>query len=119
MPNNHLMLDTAAFEAAKDMMKQKFEKIIGYYLEDVQAYIEAIKEGLDKKDPAMIMPAAHTIKSSSRQIGAFALANYTANIEEKARNELQAANDFSKLAESCQDLEIMFTATEQEIKKQL
>lgn len=119
MPNNHLMLDQTAFETAKQMMQQKFEKIIGYYLEDTQSYIQAIKEGLDLQDAEMIVPAAHTIKSSSRQIGAFALANYAATIEEKARHYLQTSENFLKIADVCKDLEIMFQATQIEIRKNL
>ena len=119
MPNNHLTLDPQAFEIAKETLQQKFEKIIGYYLEDIQSYIGSIREGLEVHSLEMIIPAAHTIKSSSRQLGAFALANYAANIEEKARSQISGKEDFIKIEEICVDLENMFQITELEIKKRI
>jgi HPt (histidine-containing phosphotransfer) domain-containing protein len=119
MTKAHLMIDDAAFDAAKEMMNHKFDKIIGYYLEDARVYVDAIKEGLENKDAESIIPAAHTIKSSSRQIGAFALASYAANIEEAARAHVQTKDNFEKLAFRCENIEMMFQGTEQEIRNRL
>ena len=117
--SHHLMIDDQAFDDAKNMMQQKFPKIIGYYLEDVRIYIDTIQEGVNKQDASIVVPAAHTIKSSSRQIGAFALGNYAAAIEEAARHCMQNKQDFKFVIDKTQNLEVLFQATEKEIRERI
>jgi HPt (histidine-containing phosphotransfer) domain-containing protein len=114
-----MMIDLETFDSAKAMMQSKFEKIIGYYLEDARSYVDAIKIGLEKQDAEMIVPAAHTIKSSSRQIGTFTIAGYAAGIEELGRACLLDKKRFGDLIKKSEYLEKIFNETEQEIKKHL
>src|ERR1700712_2966165 len=103
-----MMIDTQAFDEAKAMMQNKFQKVIGYYLEDADNYIETIQEGLENQDAEIIIPAAHTIKSSSRQIGAFFLADYAAIIEETARECLKNKKEFRELVQKTEELIMIF-----------
>jgi HPt (histidine-containing phosphotransfer) domain-containing protein len=57
-----------------------------YFLEDAETYIKNIKAGLAAGDAAAISTAAHTLKSSSFQLGADQLGGLAKQIEETARS---------------------------------
>ena len=90
MPAQNLVLiDLEALKSAKAVMNNKFARIIEYYYEDTQLYLDIIVQGFTKQDATMIMPAAHTIKSSSRQLGAFVLADAALALETAAKEVIK------------------------------
>lgn len=118
MPDN-VLLDRDVFEAARKIMDQKFTRIIGYYLEDTASYIETIKSGMTHHDAAIIMPAAHTIKSSSKQMGAEYLSSIAAKLEQMSREHIKQEQNFSEIANTALLLEKIFISTKQEIEDQI
>lgn len=78
-------LDEATFINAREMLGDKLGMVITYYLEDAENFIGRMQEAVHKQDPnAMVLPA-HTLKSSSRQLGANQLAELAARVEMSAR----------------------------------
>ena len=78
-------LDAKAFEAARDMLGTKLPVILSYYLEDAEGYIERIADSLVQRDPVAAVAPAHTLKSSSRQLGVKTLADLAERVETIAR----------------------------------
>jgi signal transduction histidine kinase/DNA-binding response OmpR family regulator len=78
-------IDLSAFTAARDVLGDKFSKVLSYYLEDAENYIDNIAEALSRNDLSSTVLPAHTLKSSSQQFGAMGLANLAARIEDEAR----------------------------------
>ncbi|MFC4170300.1 hybrid sensor histidine kinase/response regulator [Teichococcus aestuarii] len=108
------VIDLAEFQKTKSSMK-KFEVLISFYLQDTSSYIEDIKKALAMAQVEDAIMPAHTIKSSSRILGASALALLAEEFEKRARlggeaqmRELQAIRDH---------MERVFTATSDGIKK--
>lgn len=119
MTEDQDIIDEVIFSEAKAMMQQKFQRIIGYYLEDTQSYIETIIQGVSSRDASLIIPAAHTIKSSSRQLGAIKLSEKSALLEEIARDYLREPNDFTGIEILSADLPSLFETTRQQMEKQI
>lgn len=100
MTNQNLsepLLDLQLFEQAKTTMQHKFPKIIGYFIEDCESYLATIQQGLAQQHASLIAPAAHTIKSSSRQLGAIQLSSLAALLEQQARDYLRAGTGLSEM----------------------
>ncbi|HEY7773532.1 MAG TPA: Hpt domain-containing protein, partial [Marinagarivorans sp.] len=96
-------LNAAAVAKAKNIMKHRFPTMIEYYLEDTQSYIDQIRRGLDEGSYAQLVVPSHTIKSSSRQMGAYAVAELGQKIEAMARAEEVSFETLSELTNKLQE----------------
>jgi len=110
------LIDIDALKGAKNIMKQKFPKIIEYYFEDTATYLASIGEGLQKHDASLIVPASHTIKSSSRQLGAHTLADAASKLELTAKQVLKGEGDFSLVQTAASDIHSIFDRTKLQIE---
>lgn len=115
MPHTMPLLDQAAFDQAKQMLQQRFDTVLGYFIEDSHAYIASIEEGVQNRNVEMIMAAAHTIKSSARQLGAMRLSALAAELEAKAREEMAAPGKFPTLVPLAHDVRQCFEETERQL----
>lgn len=86
------VLDSDAVASAKNILKTK-------YPEMVQVYLQSCRERLDEIDAALksgtvrdIIRPAHTLKSTSRQMGAFRLADLAQDMEAGAKSGTQPDN---------------------------
>ncbi|MES2984716.1 MAG: response regulator [Pseudomonadota bacterium] len=79
-------IDSTAFNNAQEMLGDKLGTVISYYLEDAENFINRIAEAVERNDPDAAVLPAHTLKSSSRQLGATELADLAARAEINARN---------------------------------
>lgn len=106
------ILDMAAVAEAKAMMKAKFPTMVQYYLEDAETYIGAIRDGIASASAANITLPAHTLKSSSRQMGAMRVSDIARTMETLARDLSDAAQaDMRDFTELFVRLEAAFAAT--------
>lgn len=117
MPNE--LLDINIFDDAKAMMQHKFSRIIGYFFEDTQTYLDSIEKGITQKDASLIIPAAHTIKSSSRQLGAVQLSALAAALEEGAKEYLKNQQDFAGLHHLADQVKQTFPATQRFMEERI
>ncbi|MBI1327314.1 MAG: response regulator [Alphaproteobacteria bacterium] len=80
------ILDMDAVDKAKAILKDKYGKMVTLYIEDVEQYLEQIEKAIASHDVEAIVLPAHTIKSSSRRMGAIKLSGIAEDIEHKARD---------------------------------
>jgi HPt (histidine-containing phosphotransfer) domain-containing protein len=111
-----LLIDESVFKKARSFMNVKFPKIIGYYFEDTQSYIDTIEKSIIDQDIGMIIPAAHTIKSSSKQLGAERLSLAAAHLEEAARLYTQGQGDDKQVYTLASGISLIFADTQHSIK---
>ncbi len=83
------ILDENLLEEARTILKDKFDFLLGCYIEDVSTYIKDILEAVNNKNVEAIILPAHTIKSTSKRMGALRLSSVAKDIEAAAR---EAAN---------------------------
>lgn len=117
-PNNNApLLDQAAYDEARILMKDKFDDLMSCYIEDVEAYIREMHDALSRKDmQAMILPA-HTIKSTSKRMGAVYLSEIAKSIElfaKEAANNNQAVIN-GGIEENLHELSVVFERTREEM----
>ncbi len=86
---NKPILDEESVSAAKQIMKGKFPTMLQYFLEDTDAYLMRMRTGMAEKKTEEIVSTAHTIKSSSLQIGAVRMSDIAQEIEEAARAQVE------------------------------
>ena len=101
------------FEEVHALMGDKFKFLITSYRKDSKKLLELVKQGIEKNDSTLLFESAHTLKSSSRHIGALNLSKVSEDMEKygKAQN-LDAAkntlntleNEFLKLMKSLDHL---------------
>ncbi len=108
------------FNEAQGMMKKRFGEMVGYYIEDVQTYLGEIRTGLEARDAKKIYPAAHTIKSSSKQLGIMKVSDIAKDIELSGRALAEGGeaggNNFESIAARARQLEESFAKAEAALK---
>jgi len=60
-----------------------FRHMIGMYQRDSRKYFEGMRSAIESADPEELRRAAHSLKGSSRNVGAFDLANLCQGLEKK------------------------------------
>lgn len=89
--NHDTCIDSAALENIRSLQKagspDMLKRIIQIYLTDSAALIGELQKALAKQDPVAMRKAAHTLKSSSANLGAGKLAGLCRHVEEIARAE--------------------------------
>lgn len=114
--SENLIIDLAALRSAHTTMKTKFLKIINYYFEDTETYLDVITTGLMKGDINQIISALHTIKSSSKQLGADVMAAEAAEIEAYSRIVLMENSGMSPLKEKIDKLKKTYEITKYQME---
>ncbi len=85
-------IDVGALEYAREALGAKLSTVIAYYLEDTEGYIKRIEAALADNDPAAIILPAHSVKSSSHQLGALQLSDLAKRVEALARSNSSSRN---------------------------
>lgn len=93
-----LFIDLAVFTTLKDIMEEEFSSLIDSYIGDAPGLLEDIQSSYRNADLKVLIRAAHTLKSSSSNVGATVLANQAEKIEALAK-EGQLAEAGSLLPE--------------------
>lgn len=103
------VLDEGVVNAARASLKDKFSMMVEFYLEDAADHIAQIQAGLADDDPQKVVVPAHTLKSSSRQIGATQVGEIAAWLEEAARTAEGSQSDVAPLSARAAELNQAFT----------
>ena len=84
------VLDASILQGLKDLGGDDdpglFFELIDLFLQDAPTRMEEIQRGLDQGDIRLLERAAHTLKSSSANIGALTLSELCRSMEERARH---------------------------------
>ena len=105
------VLDTNAVIEARTMMLDKFPRLVEFFLEDAAIYIGKIEEGLIARNAQSMVPPAHTLKSSARQMGAAKVADAAMHIETEARKALSAGSSIEHLTADIHELKSLLAQT--------
>jgi signal transduction histidine kinase/DNA-binding response OmpR family regulator/HPt (histidine-containing phosphotransfer) domain-containing protein len=85
LPTPPPVLDLEVVEELRSIMGAEYQGLIKMFFEDAPAHIQKLQSALAANDiPGMIAPA-HTLKSSSANLGAMALSSIAKRIEHGAR----------------------------------
>ena len=103
------VLDEGVVNAARASLKDKFSMMVEFYLEDAADHIAQIQAGLADDDPQKVVAPAHTLKSSSRQIGATQVGEIAAWLEEAVRTAEGSRSDVAPLSARAAELSQAFT----------
>jgi two-component system, sensor histidine kinase and response regulator len=83
------VIDRAALEAIRslqsDAAPRLLAQVVQIYLDSTPALIDQLRTGMDKLDHDAIRAAAHSLKSSSANLGAKTLADLCRTVEMAAR----------------------------------
>lgn len=109
------ILDEALLAEAKALLKDKFDMLLGCYIEDVEAYIREMQDAAEKHNPEGLVRPAHTIKSTSKRMGAVRLSDLARDIEQRAANANQSWDD--GMLEDLKTLTAVFEETRQVLLK--
>lgn len=88
--NESALLDMDALGEAREILKDKFDFLLTCFIEDVENYLNDINTALENHNAEGIILPAHTIKSTSRRIGAVRLSGIAETIEHAARDSANA-----------------------------
>lgn len=80
------LIDIPAMEEARYLLKDKYLSMLDYYFEDVTNYMEDIKTALGSGIMEDVTRPAHTIKSTSKRMGAARLSEIAMDMESAARD---------------------------------
>ena len=75
------LLDMEAVEEARSILKEEYDAMVSFYCENAQDYINEIMAAIPAGDIEAIIRPAHTLKSSSKQMGAIKLSDIAKDIE--------------------------------------
>ena len=114
------VLDEEILREARDMMQARFPDMVRFFLEDSASYLKTIRSGLEEKDAQKIITPAHTIKSSSKQLGAILVSETAKDIEASARNIANDnSGDMDMLSQKLNQLVAHLEQTETRLKQYL
>jgi len=80
------VLSASILDELRDVLGNEVDKIIAVYLEDAPRLIAQLERAAVGGDPIALRVAAHTLKSSSANVGATTLSEAARDLEESARD---------------------------------
>lgn len=93
------------YDAVKAAIGDKIKLMLEYYIEDTEGYAKQIADAYSAGDFGEILVATHTLKSSSKQIGAVRLGQISEDIEYKGKKlRDEGITDVKELAEGLEEL---------------
>ncbi len=110
------MLDMNVVDELRDIMEEEFPAIIRGYIEHAPTLMRELDEGVAMADAGRLVRPAHSLKSSSANVGASHLAELSQAVEHAAREGDFAtaaggvASLRSELGQVVQELEVVLRA---------
>ena len=90
-PREDEVLDAITLQGLRELGGEDdpglFAELIDLFLEDAPLRMEELRRGLDKRDMPLLERAAHTLKSSSANIGALSMSCICKRIETSVRSQ--------------------------------
>ena len=83
--SNHI--NQEMIEELREIMEDDFDELISTYVEDSKARIIELGSAFNVLNHIEIRDAAHTLKGSSANLGAMALSEFCAELEDLAKQE--------------------------------
>ncbi|WP_096084558.1 Hpt domain-containing protein [Agaribacterium haliotis] len=99
--SEQMLLDQAMLHQLKDLLGEKFETLVTAFIDDGGKRLERLSLAVTGPEFHIVRAEAHGLKGSCRNIGANALADICADIENAAQKE-DASNLAPNLASALQ-----------------
>ncbi len=80
-------IDESIFENLRSLMGSEFSILLQAYEEDTAEFVKSLRSACDKDDYAALQVPAHSMKSSSANIGAMRLSSLAKKLEEQVRSD--------------------------------
>ena len=80
------VISSSVLDELRDVLGSEVDKIIAAYLEDTPRLIAQLERAAVDNDPIALRVAAHTLKSSSANVGATTLSDAARDLEHGARD---------------------------------
>ena len=80
------VLDLPTVANARKMLKGRYDEMVHVYLDTSEEYVTALKQAISAENIEDMIRPAHSLKSSSRQMGAAKLAEFAFEIEKAAKS---------------------------------
>ena len=93
------IIDASVINELFDLMEEQTITLINSYLKNSQPLIDKIKGAVSTMDLEAMVTSAHSLKSSSANVGAMAVSNLAKRVEHKAREKVTQG-----LEQDCQAL---------------
>jgi len=113
VPND--IVDYAAVQDARQVLKDKYDETLVQFLQDAAIYIEDIGNAIGRGDVAAIVRPAHTLKSNARLMGVPKLANIAFDLETSAKKP--DATDLASLRATLSLLAAVFDEAQLQLAK--
>jgi CheY-like chemotaxis protein len=81
-----VLVDAVILDDLRDIMEDEFARLIRQYLDNAPKQLEALDEAARKGDVAELVRPAHSLKSSSANVGAMRLSALAREVEHDARS---------------------------------
>ena len=91
------VIDEQQFGVAERTMGKRFPAFASLYIRDVQRYVRDIAAGLKAGSADAIIQPAHTLKLSSRIVGAVQSSYWAEALEHRAKQMREGSTDLNEL----------------------
>jgi signal transduction histidine kinase/CheY-like chemotaxis protein len=112
------LIDEQAVRNAKKIMKDKYPSMISVYIERSTERIEEIKIAINDQSIEEIIRPAHTLKSTSLQMGASKISEMAKKIELSAKGSRDAHETLQKISAEIDELTATLAETEKALQKE-
>lgn len=97
---NHI-IDEATYTELQDIMADEFAELVDFFRKDADASLASLKQCVPAADAAQTGSICHKLKSSSKLIGAFGMAELARLLEEyKDNHDLALASELLQKLEA-------------------
>lgn len=81
------VIDKSVLDGLRDLMGKEFSVLIEAYKEDTAEFVKVLRDACDRDDHAALQVPAHSMKSSSANIGAMRLSALAKKLEDQVRSD--------------------------------
>jgi len=106
-------IDEIAVKKSQAVFKSKYKTILDYFIEDAENYIHQMRSAIEHDTPMELIRPAHTLKSTSKRMGAVKLSDAACLIEQSAKSiqDKGQKEDLSGLKKQVDEMYFIFEAT--------
>lgn len=118
---NSPILDDEAIENARSILKSKYDEMVHVYINNSWERVDEIMNAINQNDIEAVIRPAHTLKSTSKQMGAIRLSDIAKEIEYNAKaihkGEAQENQNMEGITHDMEEVKRLLTETKRAFEK--
>ena len=111
------LFNEESFKEIRELMEDQFDAFLEQYLENAQDFVHKAQNAYAKSDYKTIHDTMHTLRSSSKTIGADRLADLAEKLEDAATKAMGDKTDMSQNQPDIKQLEEIYQKTRSRLKQ--